>query len=853
MDTHLGYTPPPGGRTRLGVKVLSLLTLFLMLAALVPSGIALANVTVNLDQWANGSPPPTGAGWQNGDLNRNNSTYAEGKVVPFRLAIEGLTAGSSHTITIEYDFTAGGHEAYDFLASYNASYSPDLCGSGGGAVSSLCPSSLGTAALAGFPADPNPGTSGLLVSGAQAYANVPRQMTLYGGTFVGANPITVPSHTGSVNSNSSAEVTVSFQATGTAVLFAWGGHLAQSAYWDESNGGSANGAGQISGAPWHMANLALDSSNGKKAQDRSIQPSALGNLSSPAITTQASNDTSGAVNSSLTVGDTATITGGDTLDGQTVTFTLYGSDCSTSTGISGPGTMGTSGGVTSASFQTNWTPTATGTYYWVASYAGDANNTPATSACPDANEAVVVGAVAPTMSITKSNDTTGPVTRGTAVDYTLTLHVSNGPVPSATVVDQLPPDMGAPTNIVPSSGTYDSTANTITWDLSNVTDGQTLTYTAAVASSATDQESLTNTATITSGPCTSTGCSDTSTVTVTVPVPGLPDVSITKSVNGSSSVTITGGQTSTLTYVITVRNTGDAATATDYSVSDNDFPAFFTPTSVTCSSSVSSCTYAALTSSNGIDLGILDAGGTWTITVVGSASPNTTTDVSTSPQTNTAYVCPVLDQSTILGSIRLAQLSEGCLPASASVGVTYTPLPPPNNPLTPKIAITKVANPTHLGVGGGSVTYTYTVTNPGSAPLSNITVTDNKCSPVTYVSGDMNADKVLETNETWTYTCTTNITQTTTNTATATGSYNGVTVTATAQATVTVAPPTPKPTGAVAGATGTPSLPPTTSLPGQGGGPNGTILLLLGALGAASLALISLTLLRERLLDSVDR
>ena len=79
------------------------------------------------------------------------------------------------------------------------------------------------------------------------------------------------------------------------------------------------------------------------------------------------------------------------------------------------------------------------------------------------------------------------------------------------------------------------------------------------------------------------------------------------------------------------------------------------------------------------------------------------------------------------------------------------------------------------------------------------------------------------------------------------------TITVTNTRTYTPPTPTPKPTGAVAGATGTPSLPPTTSLPGQGGGPNGTILLLLGALGAASLALISLTLLRERLLDSVDR
>ena len=53
-----------------------------------------SNAGVNLDQWANGSPAPTGESWQNGNLNGNNSTYAERRAVPFRLAIEGLTAGS---------------------------------------------------------------------------------------------------------------------------------------------------------------------------------------------------------------------------------------------------------------------------------------------------------------------------------------------------------------------------------------------------------------------------------------------------------------------------------------------------------------------------------------------------------------------------------------------------------------------------------------------------------------------------------------------------------------------------------------------------------------------------------------
>src|SRR5205814_795628 len=75
------------------------------------SAVSAASLTVNLDQCANGTTP---CSWQNGDLNGNNSAYAEGDVVPFRLAIEGLATGT-HTIHINYDFTAGGHEAYDFL------------------------------------------------------------------------------------------------------------------------------------------------------------------------------------------------------------------------------------------------------------------------------------------------------------------------------------------------------------------------------------------------------------------------------------------------------------------------------------------------------------------------------------------------------------------------------------------------------------------------------------------------------------------------------------------------------------------------------------------------------------------
>ena len=73
--------------------------------------VANTSLNVNLDQWAN----LAGQGWQNGDLNKNNSAYHEGDVVPFRLAIEGLSGGQ-HTNHLNYDFTAGGHDhVYEFV------------------------------------------------------------------------------------------------------------------------------------------------------------------------------------------------------------------------------------------------------------------------------------------------------------------------------------------------------------------------------------------------------------------------------------------------------------------------------------------------------------------------------------------------------------------------------------------------------------------------------------------------------------------------------------------------------------------------------------------------------------------
>jgi hypothetical protein len=134
------------------------------------------------------------------------------------------------------------------------------------------------------------------------------------------------------------------------------------------------------------------------------------------------------------------------------------------------------------------------------------------------------------------------------------------------------------------------------------------------------------------------------------------------------------------------------------------------------------------------------------------------------------------------------------------------------------ISITKSASPTALTSGPGPVTYTYRVTNPGTVALSDVSVVDDKLSPVTYVSGDVNGDGLLQPDETWIYTGTMTLGATTTNTATATATSGDTTVTDTAAVTVVVSTVTG---GAI----------PRTATPWYGILLAGAVLVLIGAAG----------------------
>jgi uncharacterized repeat protein (TIGR01451 family) len=96
--------------------------------------------------------------------------------------------------------------------------------------------------------------------------------------------------------------------------------------------------------------------------------------------------------------------------------------------------------------------------------------------------------------------------------------------------------------------------------------------------------------------------------------------------------------------------------------------------------------------------------------------------------------------------------------------------------LGPQIAIAKGADDTTI-VAGVTARYSYTVTNPGNVPLSNVLVRDDKCAPVNFFGGDQNGNNKLDPGtgvgpydgETWIYRCSMALDVSTTNRATVSG------------------------------------------------------------------------------------
>lgn len=120
---------------------------------------------------------------------------------------------------------------------------------------------------------------------------------------------------------------------------------------------------------------------------------------------------------------------------------------------------------------------------------------------------------------------------------------------------------------------------------------------------------------------------------------------------------------------------------------------------------------------------------------------------------------------------------------------------------SPKINLVKTGSERILTSVPQTISYTYTVTNPGTEALKNVKVIDDKCAPaggtpgvtpLTYVSGDIDGDSLLAVTETWIFTCVATLNEATVNTAIATGvgTTSGQTVSDTDTWSVTLPPMT---------------------------------------------------------------
>jgi hypothetical protein len=218
----------------------------------------------NLDQAHNGGigdPVIDPVEWDNGDANRNNSHFLEGQSIPYRLVLSGLSAGTHHVVTIGWDITNSGKNAFDYITSFqriNETVDP-LSGLSG------IPNSPST-----FPI-PAP-TQNLTINSNlepltsfNALPSSEKQMTIYNGTITTMYYNTEGDPT---QAQSETRITIEFDVaagTGTKdVVLSWGGHIASRADW-----GVGNSASAIDGSPYHTRFIDLDGKGGN--QDMSMK------------------------------------------------------------------------------------------------------------------------------------------------------------------------------------------------------------------------------------------------------------------------------------------------------------------------------------------------------------------------------------------------------------------------------------------------------------------------------------------------------------------------------------------------------------------------------------------------------
>lgn len=268
----------------------------------------------------------------------------------------------------------------------------------------------------------------------------------------------------------------------------------------------------------------------------------------PAIATQASPS----VPLGGTVSDTATLTGAFNPTG-TITFRLYGPGDTACTGV--PVFTSVRSVVTGGATSEPFTPTAPGTYRWIASYSGDANNLPATGACAEPTEAVVVTPAPTTTTSTSTTTTTVPPT--TTTSSTTTTSTSTTTTSTTTTV----PPTTTTSSTTTSTSTSTTSTSTSTTPSTSTTSTTRPTTTSSSTTSTTRPITTSTSTTTTTRPTTTTSSTTTSTTspppitTTTSTTTTLPPTTTTSSTTTTSTTTTTLPPTTTTSSTTTTTTT----------------------------------------------------------------------------------------------------------------------------------------------------------------------------------------------------------------------------------------------------------------------------------------------------------
>jgi hypothetical protein len=246
---------------------------------------------IDLDQLRNGGnsgpPPGTSTSWVNGNLGSANSHYREGYSVPYRARLNNIPTTTTITVVFAFDIKHSGRNALDYLTYYrrnqpHTGWTPEhleeavnpLDGAQGSYVTppTYAPIPCPTINASYIPATPSPQPStscntlppvtdpGGLPAGRQ------HDMTIWNGTIDSIRYVVE----GDLNaSQSEARIKVSFRATSSDVVLAWGGHIGSRIDWGYDADGVPRSAGGISGSPYHMRIISWGL-NGSGAQDGSL-------------------------------------------------------------------------------------------------------------------------------------------------------------------------------------------------------------------------------------------------------------------------------------------------------------------------------------------------------------------------------------------------------------------------------------------------------------------------------------------------------------------------------------------------------------------------------------------------------